>query len=70
MKWDVKGLQDNYFYHKNDTLNTPKRLAQGGDDTQDFFDYKVGITDESVFKLPSYCTDVCGLTTICAALRN
>jgi len=61
MKWDSKGLQDNYYYNKNDTLNTPRRLAQG---------YKAGITDESVFKLPSYCTDVCGFTTICAALRN
>jgi hypothetical protein len=70
MKWDVKGLQDNLYYHKNDTNNSPRRLAQGGDDLQDFFNFKLGIQDESVFKLPSYCTDKCGITTICAALRN
>jgi hypothetical protein len=70
MKWDAKGLQDNYYYHKNDSLNTPRRLSQGGGDIMDFFEYKVGLTDENVFKLPSYCTDTCGLTTICAALRN
>lgn len=70
MKWDSKGLQDNYYYHKNDTLNTPRRLLQGSDDLMDFFGYKVGITDDSIFKLPSYCTDVCGVTTICAALRQ
>jgi hypothetical protein len=51
-------------------LNSPRRLVQGSDDLQDFFNYKVGITDENIFKLPSYCTDVCGVTTICAALRQ
>lgn len=70
MKWDIKGLQDNLYYHKNDSLNTPRRLYQAPDDLQDFYGYKVGITDENVFKLPSYCTDICGVTTICAALRS
>ena len=70
MKWDIKGLQDNLYYHKNDTLNTPRRLNQLSDDLMDFTSYKVGITDPSVFNLPSYCTDKCGATTICAALRN
>ena len=45
MKWEIKGLQENYYYHKNDTLNTPKRLVQGGDDTQDFYEYNVGVKD-------------------------
>ena len=70
MKWDIKGLQDNLYYNKNDTINSPRRLVQGSDDLQDFYGYKVGITDENVFKLPSYCTDQCGITTICAALRQ
>lgn len=70
MKWEIKGLQTNYYYHKNDTQNTPRRLFQSPDDLQDFQNYRVGLSDESVFKLPSYCTDVCGFTTICAALRQ
>ena len=70
MKWDSKGLQNNYYYQKNDSLNTPRRLLQGSDDLMDFYDYNVGIRDESIFKLPSYCTDVCGLTTFCPALRQ
>lgn len=70
LKWDIKGLQDNLYYHKNDTLKTPRRLYQVSDDLMDFFGYKVGITDPSVFTLPSYCTDKCGSTTICAALRK
>ena len=36
----------------------------------DFTGYKVGITDPKIFDLPSYCTDKCGATTICAGLRN
>ena len=70
MKWQIKGLQDNLYYHKNDTLNTPRRLYQVSDDLMDFTDYYVGIKDENVFKLPSYCTEKCGLTTICAGLRG
>jgi len=70
MKWSIKGLQTNLYYHKNDTNQTPRRLAQGGDDTMDFTKYSIGISDESIFKLPSYCTDKCGSTTICAGLRG
>jgi hypothetical protein len=70
MKWEIKGFQDNLYYHKNDTLNTPRRLYQAPQSLQDFYSYKVGITDESVFKLPSYCTDTCGVTTLCANFRN
>ena len=36
----------------------------------DFTGYKVGITDPKIFDLPSYCTDKCGVTTVCAGLRN
>lgn len=36
----------------------------------DFTDYHIGIKDDSVFKLPNYCTEKCGLTTICAGLRG
>jgi hypothetical protein len=37
MKWEIKGININYYYHKNDSLNTPKRLSQGEHDTQDFY---------------------------------
>lgn len=70
MKWLIKGLQSNLYYHKNDTLNTPRRLNQLSDDLMDFTAYKVGISDPKIFELPSYCKDQCGLTTICAGLRN
>ena len=45
MKWAIKGLQTNLYYHKNDTIQTPRRLAQGGDDIMDFTKYSIGITD-------------------------
>ena len=70
MKWLIKGLQSNYYYHANDTLKTPRRLNQEPDDLMDFTSYNVGIKDSKVFNLPSYCTDKCGLTTICAGLRG
>lgn len=70
MKWLIKGVQSNLYYHANDTLNTPRRLFQESDDLMDYTSYKVGITDPSVFTLPSYCNITCGATTICAALRN
>lgn len=70
LKWSIKGLQQNLYYHRNDTVQTPRRLAQGTDDIMDFTSYKIGPVDPSIFKLPSYCTSKCGLTTICAALRD
>lgn len=70
LKWEIKGLQSNFYYHSNDTNKTPKRLVQGSDDLMDYTDYYIGIKDPSVFHLPSYCTDKCGATTICAGLRG
>lgn len=70
LKWEIKGLQSNFYYHANDTNKTPRRLVQGSDDQMDFTDYYIGIKDPSVFRLPSYCTEKCGLTTICAGLRD
>lgn len=70
MKWMIKGLQTNYYYHADDSLKTPRRLNQQPDDLMDFTDYQIGISDESIFNLPSYCTDKCGPTTICAGLRG
>lgn len=70
MKWLIKGDSDNWYYHKNDTLQTPRRLKQGTHDVMDYTSYKVGITDPKVFDLPSYCTDKCGATTACSILRK
>lgn len=69
-KWEIKGLQTNFYYHADDALKTPRRLYQVSDDLMDFNGYFVGIKDPNVFKLPAYCTDKCGLTTICAGLRG
>lgn len=69
-KWEVKGLQTNLYYHAEDALKTPRRLYQVSDDLMDFNGYYVGLKDPSIFKLPGYCTDKCGLTTICAGLRG
>lgn len=69
-KWEIKGLQENYYYNKNDSLQTPRRLYQVSDDLMDFTKYIVGPSAESRFALPDYCTSKCGLTTICAGLRG
>ena len=69
-KWYIKGLQDNYYYNKNDSLSTPRKLVQGSDDIMDFINYSEGKVDDSKFILPEYCTSKCGLTTICAGLRG
>jgi hypothetical protein len=70
LKWEIKGGQENYYYNKNDTLQTPRRLNQVPDDLMDFKNYKVGQVDSKVFELPSYCTAKCGTLTICAGLRG
>lgn len=69
-KWYIKGGQDNFYYNKNDTNKTPRKLFQVPEDDMDFSNFQVGKPDESKFALPSYCNDKCGLTTICAALRG
>jgi hypothetical protein len=69
-KWEIKGLQENFYYNKNDTLQTPRRLYQVSDDLMDFKNYKVGPVDSKVFELPSYCTSKCGALTICATIRG
>jgi hypothetical protein len=71
-KWDVKGLQDNFYYNTRDSKRIPRRLDQHPSDVMDFkiSSYHESITNSSVFNLPSYCTATCGLTTICAAIRG
>lgn len=71
-KWNIKGLQDNFYYNTRDSKRIPRRLDQHPNDVMDFElnSYYEGIKDSSVFTLPSYCTATCGLTTICAQLRR
>ena len=70
-KWYIKGLQDNYYYNLDNEEKTPVRLYQVSDDDMNFTRYQVGDTfPQGIFDLPSYCTDKCGATTICAALRG
>ena len=44
-KWYIKGGQDNYYYNKNDSVNTPRKLFQVPDDDMDFTRYVVGKPD-------------------------
>jgi len=44
-KWEIKGLQENFYYNKNDTQQTPRRLYQVSDDLMDFTRYQVGPVD-------------------------
>lgn len=69
-RWYIKGVQDNLYYNKNDSIQTPRRLSQVPDDIMDFTSYSVGPVDSQKFELPAYCTSKCGLTTICAGLRE
>lgn len=70
-KWDMKGLQDNYYYNQIGGKRIMRRLDQHPNDLMDFqpSTYYEGIRDNKVFNLPSYCTSTCGATTICAELR-
>jgi hypothetical protein len=45
MKWEIKGLQSNFYYHADDALKTPRRLNQAPDDLMDFSSYHIGIKD-------------------------
>jgi len=69
IKWDIRGGQDNLYYHKDDDIKTPRRLYQVPEDLMDFSNYRLTV-DASKFTLPSYCKDKCGATTICAGLRG
>ncbi len=69
-QWDVQGLQPNSYFHANNEEKTPKRLTMGKDDFYNYTSYYVGIKDEKVFELPSYCTNKCGASTLCQAFRD
>lgn len=69
-KWEIKGGQENYYYTKNDSSQTPRRLEQVPEDNMDFTNFKAGPVDPKRFVLPSYCTSQCGSLTICAGLRQ
>jgi hypothetical protein len=71
-KWEIKGIQENYYYNTLDSKRVPRRLDQHPNDLMDFkvSSYQESITNSSVFNLPSYCTATCGLTTLCATVRG
>jgi len=69
-KWEVKGGQENFYWHKDDQNSTPRKLLQVPEDDMDFTSFSIGKPDDSKFAVPSYCTAKCGLTTICAFLRG
>jgi hypothetical protein len=69
-KWDIKGLQDNFYYETMDEARVMRKLDQGSDDFMDFSVASRKTTvDPKQFELPGYCNQTCGLTTICAGLR-
>ena len=72
-KWDMQGLQHNYFFSTNDERRIMRRIIQEPNDVQEFdVESFVGnIRDESVFSLPSQCdpNKTCPFATFCSALR-
>lgn len=59
-KWHIKGLQENFYWTKNNFERTPRKLFQVPNDDMDFTSYSESKPDESKFIVPEYCTDQCG----------
>jgi hypothetical protein len=72
-KWDMQGLQHNYFFSTNDGRRVMRRIVQEPNDVQEFdVESFVGdISDEAVLTLPSQCNPnkTCPFATFCSALR-
>ena len=70
--WDIKGLQDNYYWQV-DATQVPYVIDQRPDDKMVFNvgSYKKGPVDPSIFNLPSYCskTSKCPLLSVCTVAR-
>lgn len=70
--WDIKGLQDNYYWQV-DATQVPYVIDQQPNDKMVFNvdTYKKGPVDASVFNLPSYCskTEKCPLLSVCTVAR-
>lgn len=73
-KWEVKGLQSNFYLASNDEAAVPYEIDQG---TNDFIfykpeTYKLGISNPDVFKLPSKCNakTTCPFISVCTAVMR
>lgn len=69
-KWFIPGLQDNFYWNKDDSFKTPRKLDQMPNDLMDFYTYTEGKIDESKFTLPSYCTSKCPDDSFCGRFRT
>lgn len=69
-KWEVRGIQENFYYNKKDSVRTPRKLVDIPDDNTDFYNFKQGKVDDSHFLLPDYCLGKCGIGTFCSGLRG
>ena len=73
-KWEIKGLQSNFYYASNDEAAVPYRIDQMPNDFQFFKPetYKTQISDPSVFNLPSQCNakTTCPLISVCTAAQS
>jgi hypothetical protein len=71
-KWNKPGLQNNFYFATADT-RIMSRIDQQPNDIQDFDvnSFHLGITDPSVFNLPSICkkTSTCAFLSVCTAVR-
>lgn len=69
-KWYIAGLQDNFYYNKDNEMKTPRKLDQMPNDMMDFHSYTEAEIDENKFIVPAYCTSKCGPTTFCAKFQG
>ena len=70
--WDKKGLQDNFYWQVDSTLE-PYIIDQQPNDLMvfDVSTFKKGPVDPAVFALPSYCSKdhKCPLLSVCTVAR-
>ena len=70
-KWEIKGLQSNFYYASADEAAVPYEIDQLPNDFIFYKPetYKLGITSSDVFNLPSKCTPdyTCPFISVCTA---
>ena len=61
-KWQFYGQQQNDYFHKD---GVPRRMSEVPIDYIDFTKVSIGAPDASHFKLPSKCSQKCGIVSGC-----
>ena len=72
-KYDMQGLQHNYYFSSYDDKRVMRRIVQEPNDIQEFDveSFVDTIRDENIFKLPSVCdpNKTCPTLSTCTAVR-